>query len=163
MNFYETIFNKISRLLKEHLGNKVQINIEKYEDGYKEYQLNIENTDIWITCGGNEIIVGNGYNHLHINEDYGDIKERVEILLNIFTKKKRITEFYKGKYCYKTEIEIEESKNNYKSFSSTLILIYPFWKKTKKKIYFENELINAELIKQEIEEIKNCTNTIYKQ
>ncbi len=155
MNLYKTIFTKISKLLEEHLGDKVQINIEKYKDGYEEYQLNIEDTDIWITCDDNEMIVGGGYNHLHISEDYGNIREGIEILLDIFTKRKRITQFYKGKYCYKTQIEIEVNENKYEDFSTSVIFIFPFWRKTKKEVFFENELINIELVKQEIEEIRN--------
>ncbi len=154
MSKYKTIFLKISNFLKQHLGDRIETNTNKYKDGYEELSLKIKDSDIWITCDDYEIILGNNYHHLHINEDYGDIREGIEILLNTFTKKKKVTEFYKGKFCYKTEIEIEKSENKYRSFSSSSVLFYPFWRKTKTKIYFEKALVDIEAVKQEIEEIK---------
>ncbi|PID88202.1 MAG: hypothetical protein CSB06_01835 [Bacteroidia bacterium] len=158
MNIYKKIFLKISNVLKTYLGDRVETDVKRYEDGYEEYTLTIKDADIWITCDDYEIIVGNGYPHLHINEDYGGLKEGLEILLNMFTKKKKVTEFYKGKYCYKTEIEIEEGENKYRPFSNTTVLLYPFWKKTRKNIHFQEPLVNPEQVKQEIEEIKELGN-----
>lgn len=148
---YKTLFTKISSLLEKHLKDRVTI--ENSDDG-KEHLLNIKNSDVWLEFVSDEIIIGNGYNHLHIGENYGNVEQNIQTLLDFIARKKRITEYYKGEICYKRTIEIEHSNTDYELFSSSSAFFYPFWKKTEKEVFFEDELINKEVIAKEIEEIK---------
>ena len=98
MKVHQVILKKTEAFLKRHLGNKLNIAIEKYDDGYKETHLSITDTDFRISCDDRELTIGNGFNHQHFNPEYDDINEIIEILLNSLTKRKRITEYYKSKF-----------------------------------------------------------------
>lgn len=121
MTLYKTLFTKISSLLEKHLKDRVTI--EKYDDG-KGCLLNIKNSDVWLEFVSDEIIIGNGYNHLHIGENYGNVEQNIQTLLNFIARKKRITEYYKGEICYKRTIEIEHSNTDYELFSSSSAFFY---------------------------------------
>jgi len=155
LKVHQVILKKTEAFLKRHLGNKLNIAIEKYDDGYKETHLSITDTDFRISCDDRELTIGNGFNHQHFNPEYDDINEIIEILLNSLTKRKRITEYYKSKFHYKTKAEIESANGEFSELSTSMTWLFPFWKKTKEKVIIEKNIIDQKLIEQEIEEIKN--------
>ena len=155
MKTHQVIFNKTIKLLEKQLGDKLTVDVEKYDDGYKETHLTITNTDIWISCDDRELTIGSGLNHRHFNPEYDNMNEIVDDLFNLLTQKKRITEYYKGNTCYKKKTEIEVSESKYKELSTSLTWLFPFWKSTKEKIFYEERLINEEDILTEINNIKN--------
>jgi len=155
MKIHQIIFNKTQSLLKEHLGDKLNVDIEKYDDGYEETHLTITGTDVWISCDNREITIGSGFNHRHYNPEFDNMNDIIHDLFDLLTQRKRITEYYKGKTCYKKKTEIEIGESKYKELSTSLTWLFPFWKPTKEKVFFEDKLIDKTDIEAEIEEIKN--------
>ena len=155
MKIHQIIFDKTRNLLKRHLGDKLNVDIEKQDDGYEETHLTITDTDVWISCDDREITIGSGFNHRHYNPEFDNINDIIEDLFDLLTQRKRITEYYKGKTCYKKKTEIEIEKSKYKELSTSLTWLFPFWKHTKEKVFYEDKLIDETDIIAEIEEIKN--------
>ena len=155
MKIHQVIFNKTQSLLKEHLGDKLTVDIEKYDDGYEETHISIADTDLWISCDDREITIGSGFNHRHYNPEFDNMSDVVEDLFNLLTQRIRVTEYYKGKTCYKRKTEIEIEKSKYKELSTSLIWLFPFWKTTKEKVFYKDKLIDKADIIEEIKEIKN--------
>ncbi len=155
MKVHQVIFEKTKELLKKHLGDKLSIDIEKYDDEYLETHISITDTDFWVSCDDRELTIGNGFNHRHFNPEFDDINEIIEVLLNSLTKRKRITEYYKGKFHYKTKAEIESENGEFSELSTSLTWLFPFWKKTKEKVVIEKNIIDQKLIEKEIDEINN--------
>ena len=155
MKIHQVVFDKIERLLKKYLGDKLIVYIEKYNGGYVETHLTIKATDIWISCDNTEFTIGSGFNHKHFNSEFSNFTEISEDLINLLTQRKRITKYYKGNTCYKKRTEIETKETKYKELMTSLTWFFPFWKPTKEKVFYEDKLIdNADII-IEINEIKN--------
>ncbi|MFC5046140.1 hypothetical protein ACFSTE_04770 [Aquimarina hainanensis] len=64
---HQVIFKKTEAFLKKHLGGKLNITIEEYDDGYKETYISITGTNFWFSCDDRELTIGNGVSHLHFN------------------------------------------------------------------------------------------------
>lgn len=64
---HQVIFKKTEAFLKKHLGGKLNITIEEYDDGYKETCISITGTNFWFSCDDRELTIGNGVSHLHFN------------------------------------------------------------------------------------------------
>ena len=60
MKVHQVIFKKTEAFLKKHLGNKLNIDIEKYDDGYKETHISITDTDFWVSCDDRELTLEMG-------------------------------------------------------------------------------------------------------
>ena len=155
MKVHQVIFKKTEALLKKHLGDKLSIYVRKYNHGYIETNISIIDNDFWVSCDDRELTIGNGLNHQHFNPEFDDINEIIEVLLNSLTKRKRITEYYKGKFHYKTKAELESKNGEFSELSTSLTWLFPFWKKTKEKVVIEKNIIDQKLIEKEINEIKN--------
>jgi len=148
MKKHQLIFDKIKKLLSEQFG----ADIDEYEEGT---YLSISDSEIWISVDDSELTVGYGMNHRHYHSEYDDINEAVNEFFNLLTRKKRITEFYKGKNSYKIKTEIENDNNEFKELSTSFTWLFPYWKKTRTKTEIEPSLIDYAKIKNEILEIKN--------
>ena len=106
MKNHQILFEKIKILLENHFGDKVNLDIDDYKDGYIESHLTIKDTDIWISSDEYEFTIGSGFNHRHYNPEFDSLKECTDELFNLLTKRKKITEYYKGKSCFKIKIWI---------------------------------------------------------
>ncbi len=148
MKNHELIFEKIKTLLKKYFKDELILS----KDGY---QINIGDSGIWMLCDVREITIGFGMNHQHYNEDYQGIHEAMEHFFDLIGRRKRVTEYFKGNSCFRCETEVELGEGEYYSIGTTELLFYPYWKKTEKKVYFENALIDYSIIKDEVEEIKS--------
>ncbi|OEK00605.1 hypothetical protein BFP97_03390 [Roseivirga sp. 4D4] len=148
MKKHRQIFDKIKELLSEQFGS----DLNEYEEGA---YLSIGESEIWISVDDSELTVGYGMNHKHYHYEYDDINEAVDKFFNLLTKKKRITEFYKGKYTYKNIAEIENSNGEFKELSTSLTWLFPYWRKTRSKTEIEPSLIDYSKIEKEILQIKN--------
>ncbi len=148
MKKHQLIFDKIKKLLSEKFGT----DLDEYEEGT---HLSIGDSGIWISVDDSELTVGYGMNHRHYHYEYNDINEAVDDFFNLLTRKKRITEFYKGKYAYKSKAEIENGIGEFKELSTSLTWLFPYWKRTRTKVKIEQNLIDYARIKKEILEIKN--------
>lgn len=155
MKTHQVVFEKTQAILNKHLGERLTVDTDKYDDGYTEIRLIITDTDIWITCDDSEITIGSGFNHRHYYPEFDSMDKVVDDLFNLFTQKKRITKYYKGNTCYKKRTEIEIGASNYKELSTSSTWLFPFWKPTKEEILYEDKLIEKAEILSDIEDIKN--------
>jgi hypothetical protein len=148
MKKHQQIFQKIKAFLLEQFGEQ----INEYENGT---YLVIGETGVWISSDEMELTVGYGMNHRHYLGEKEFITEAVDDFFNLLTKRKKTTEYYKGKSSYKIKTEIESANGEYSTLSTSMIPIFPFWKKTEKKIEVNEKLLDASGIENEISEIKN--------
>ena len=148
MKKHQLIFDKIKGLLYEQFGE----DLNEYEEGTN---LSIGNSGIWISVDTQELTIGYGTNHRHYHSEFHDINEALDDFFNLLTRKKRITEYYKGKYAYKIRTEIENASGIFKELSTSLTWLFPYWKKTRTTVEIKQNLINYAEIEKQIVEIKN--------
>ncbi|MCR9064026.1 MAG: hypothetical protein NXI00_08680 [Cytophagales bacterium] len=148
MKKHQAIYSKIKELLKNHLRS----DLREYEDGD---HLTIGETGIWISCDERELTVGYGLVLQHFNPEYDDIQNAIDNFFNLLTKRKRITIYFKGSFSYKNKIERLLSDSEFQDLGTTMTWLYPYWKKTKKEIKYEENIVDLSAIEKDVKEIKN--------
>jgi hypothetical protein len=158
-------FNEIKGFLDKHFPDNYNES-EEYEECYhiNVYSQNAEDSSVWFEfdIGNSELIVGYGISHTHYGEQYGiEISEGINRILDFFTVKMKRTDYYKGKVNFKNVYEMKTKNGTYENLGTSSILpIYPFWKKTTKKITEHSELIKDENIKSELEKTRERINNV---
>lgn len=147
MKKHQVIYSKIKELLKNHFGS----DLKEYEDGD---HLTIGKTGIWISCDDRELTVGYGLVHQHFDPEYEDIQNAIDRFFNLLTKKKRITKYYKGNFSYKNKTELILNDTEFENLGTAMTWLFPYWKKTKKEIQYEENLVKPFEIEKEVREIK---------
>ena len=155
MKNHQIIFEKTYSLLQKCFGDKLNIHVDNYADGYTDTHLSVSEYDIWISCDDKEITLGHGANHKHLNPEYDDIYKGISEFFDLLTKRKRITKLYKGSTCFSIKTEIEIDTGKYKTLGTSTFLFYPFWKKTTKQVEVEERIIELKEFEKQIEEIKS--------
>ena len=155
-----TVFNEIKGFLNKHFPDNYNESKE-----YKEcfhitvYSKEKEDSSLWFEfdIGNSELIVGYGISHIHYGKQYGlEISEGINRLLDFFITKMRRTDYYKGTVNFKNVYEIKKGNEAYKNLGkSSMLFLYPFWKKTTKKVTEHSELILDKNVKIELEKINN--------
>lgn len=153
MKKHQIIFEKIKYLLKERFGS----DLKEYEEGM---HLTINDSGIWISSDDRELTVGYGLAHTHYDPEYDDTQVAIERFFNLLTRRKRITKFFKGNFSYKIKTELVLSDSEYEDLGTAMTWLFPFWKRTKKEVSFEDSLIDFSKIEMEIEEIKNYAQSV---
>ena len=148
MKKHQVIYSKIKELLKEHFGS----DLKEYEDGT---HLTIGETGIWISSNDRELTVGYGLVHQHFDPEYDDIQEAIDRFFNLLTKRKRITNYFKGNFSYKNKTELILNDSEVENLGMAMTWIFPYWKRTKKEVKYEESLVDPTTIEREINEIKN--------
>ena len=148
MKKHQVIFDKIKEFLTSQFGDR----ITEFEDGT---HLTIGDSGIWISSDDRELTVGYGMIHTHYDAEYDDLNQAVEQFFNLLTKRKRITEFLKGKFVYKLKAEIELNEANYEEIGTSMTWLFPYWKRTVERVAFDEKLIAHSEIEGKIDEIKN--------
>lgn len=142
----QEIFEKIKNLLSRHVLLKV-------DDLDYGRHMTIDQTGIWLETDSNELTIGYDLPHIHYNADQDSLRQAIERLFNLLTRRKRITLYFKGAKVFKEKTEIELDNNEYQHVGTALTWMIPFWKRTTKQITFEEPLINSPDIEKEIKEI----------
>ena len=151
MKTHELVFSEIKKLLHNCFPN----NIEEHENGM---YLSIADSGIWISADDRELTVGNGLVHQHYDPDYDDLAKAVELFFNLLTCRKKRTDYFKGEFAYKHKVELELPDGTYENLGTAMTWLFPFWKRTDKKVTYEDGLINTDNIKPDLLNIKKlCT------
>lgn len=145
---HQEIFVKIKDLLSKHATIKVD------ELDYGSH-LTIDQTGIWLETDAKELTIGYGLAHTHYDPKRDNLKQAVEKLFNLLTKRKKITLYLKGDKVFRERTEIELGDNKYQHIGTAINWIFPFWKSTTKQVTFENSLMKPSDIENEINEIYN--------
>ncbi|MQP51389.1 MULTISPECIES: hypothetical protein [unclassified Flavobacterium] len=143
-------FEEIKNLLTDKLGDNVIV-----EEEFGTEFLRIRNTEFWLSVDEKEFIVGFGINHSHFSEDYENLYKGIIQAFNLLTNKVKTTKFIKGNTVYKEITEIEFPDSKLENIGETGFLFYPFWKKTKIKVCYNNLIINKADIVNEVNIIIN--------
>jgi len=151
MKKHQIIFEKIKVLLKKHFGEE----LKEYEEGTN---LTIGDSGVWISSDDKELTIGYGMTHTHYDPEYDDIELGIDRFFNLLTRRKRITEYLKGDFSYKNKTEIELDNSEFDNMGISMTWLFPYWKRTKERVSFENNLIDRSLIEDEIKEIKTMHN-----
>ncbi len=159
------IYNDIKGFLDKHFPDNYDESKE-YEDCFHitVYSQEKEDSSVWFEfdIGNSELIVGYGISHIHYGKQYGiEISEGLNRLLDFFTTKMKRTDYYKGKVNFKNVYEMKRENGTYENLgTSSMLFLYPFWKKTTKKVTENSELIKDENIKTELEKIRERINNV---
>lgn len=151
MKNHQIIFDKIKTVLVKNFKNE----INELEDGN---HLSIGDSEIWISCDSTELTIGYGINHRHYLNEKESIIKAVDDFFNLLSKRKKTTEYYKGNFSYKIKTEIEGKDGTFSELSTSMCLIFPFWKKTTKKTIINKNLLEYKKIENDILAIKNYAN-----
>ena len=147
MKAHQTIYENIKTILKDYFGE----DLREYDDGD---HITIGDTGIWISSDDSELTVGHGMNHRHYDCEIDNMQDAINEFQNILTRKKRITNYYKGEHSFKSTAEIENQNGDFEVLSTSLTWLYPFWKKTIIETYNIDPIINSPKIIKQIEELK---------
>jgi len=159
------IYNDIKGFLDKYFPDNYNESKE-YEDCFHitVYSQEKEDSSVWFEfdIGNSELIVGYGINHIHYGKQYGiEISEGLNRLLDFFTTKMKRTDYYKDKVNFKNVYEMKRENGTYENLgTSSMLFLYPFWKKTTKKVTEHSELIKDENIKTELEKIRERINNV---
>ena len=115
--------------------------------------LTIDQTDIWLESDPNELTIGYGLSHVHYDSKHDNLRQAIERLFNLLTKRKRITTYFKGDRIFKERTEIELQENKFEHFGTSMTWWFPFWRQTTKEIEFQDPQIEFSKVENEIKEI----------
>ena len=150
MQRHQRKFNEIKNLLKEKLGEKIDVISENGNE-----IIEIKNSNFWLMVDKTEFTVGFGLNHTHFSDEYGNLDDGIFQTLDLLTNRIKTTNFIKGNTIFKTTVEIEYDNSKPLNIGTTNLLIYPFWKKTKIETIISEKIIKKKEIEKEANLILN--------
>ena len=150
MQRHQRKFNEIKNLLKEKLGEKIDVISENGNE-----IIEMKNSNFWLMVDKTEFTVGFGLNHTHFSDEYGNLDDGIFQTLDLLTNRIKTTNFIKGNTIFKTTVEIEYDNSKPLNIGTTNLLIYPFWKKTKIETIVSEKIIKKEEIEKEANLILN--------
>ena len=150
MQRHQRKFNEIKNLLKEKLGEKIDVISENGNE-----IIEIKNSNFWLMVDKTEFTVGFGLNHTHFSDEYGNLDDGIFQTLDLLTNRIKTTNFIKGNTIFKTTVEIEYDNSKPLNIGTTNLLIYPFWKKTKIETIVSEEIIKKKEREKEANLILN--------
>jgi len=150
MQRHQRKFNEIKNLLKEKLGEKIDVISENGNE-----IIEIKNSNFWLMVDKTEFTVGFGLNHTHFSDEYGNLDDGIFQTLDLLTNRIKTTNFIKGNTIFKTTVEIEYDNSKPLNIGTTNLLIYPFWKRTKIETIVSEEIIKKKEREKEANLILN--------
>ena len=167
MKKHRIIFDKIKQILIEFENeflkvdeeNKMIIDSEGLWNTSDCEGLTVGETGVWITYDDRELTIGFEATHSHFDPNHDDMEEAVKLFFNLLTRRKKITEFIKGKYVFKSYTVIELDNSEYYDMGTTGQVFFPFWKKTKKRETLFEPIIEWSLLKDGVNEIIKIANS----
>ena len=102
MQRHQRKFNEIKNLLKEKLGEKIDVISENGNE-----IIEIKNSNFWLMVDKTEFTVGFGLNHTHFSDEYENLDDGIFQALDLLTNRIKTTNFIKGNTIFKTIVEID--------------------------------------------------------
>ncbi len=149
MNRNQKKFKEIKQLLIEKLGDNIEYS--KDEDG-TEY-LAVKDSEFWISTTFGELVVGYGLHHTHFSEELGNLDDGIVQAFHLLTNRVRTTNYLKGKAVFKTVVEIEYPDAMLVNIGSSGLVLFPFWKKTKSEIKYDEKILEKKEIEDQVNSI----------
>ena len=140
-------------ILENHIANEMIWSNEN--DWFQIEPLNANDSIISINFQFDEIRVGIGTVTEYYSDKYdgmGYEKGFSKFLKLLSTKIKR-EDYFKGKSHYKSHYTFLNNEN-YELFGTEMTWAFKFWKKTTIELNIQNPIIESEIIKKQLNEIK---------
>ncbi|KJS06275.1 MAG: hypothetical protein VR77_05595 [Flavobacteriales bacterium BRH_c54] len=148
MKFNQYLFEKMSTFLKEEF----QKDIIEYDEGS---HLALGDTGFWISSDDKELTIGFGMNHIHYDFDFDSMEDAVDTFFLLLTKRKKITEYFKGSRIFKTKVEIELDNGKSINLGTTATIPLQFWKRKETKTSYQDGYLSIEKTTQQWKELIN--------
>lgn len=149
MNRNQKKFEEIKNVLIEKLGDIAEYS--KDEDGI-EY-LTIKKSDFWISTTFGELVVGYGLHHTHFSEELKNLDNGIFQAFDLLTNRIKTTNYLKGNTIFKTTVEIEYPNSKLVNIGTSSLILFPFWKKTKIDIKYDEKILEKSEIENEVNSI----------
>lgn len=149
MNRNQKKFEEIKKVLIEKLGDEVEYS--KDEDG-TEY-LAVKNSDFWISTTFGELVVGYGLHHTHFSEEFENLDDGIIQAFDLLTNRIKTIKYIKGNTVFKTTVEIEYPDATLVNIGSSGLVLFPFWKKTKSEIRYDEKILEKKEIEDQVNSI----------
>ncbi|WP_294239578.1 hypothetical protein [uncultured Chryseobacterium sp.] len=149
MNRNQKKFEEIKKVLIEKLGDRVEYS--KDEDG-TEY-LAVKKSEFWVSTTFGELVVGYGSHHTHFSEEFGNLEDGIVQAFDLLTNRIRTANYLKGNTVFKTTVEIEYPDATLVDIGSSGLIFFPFWKKTKYEIRYDEKILEKKEIEDQVNSI----------
>jgi len=149
MNRNQKKFEEIKKILIEKLGDRAEY--LKDEDGTES--LAIKNSEFWISTTFGELVVGYGSHHTHFSEEFENLDDGIVQAFDLLTNRVRTTNYIKGNTVFKTVVEIEYPDATLVNIGSSGLVLFPFWKKTKLKVKYDEKILKKKEIEDQVNSI----------
>ncbi len=149
MNRNPKKFEEIKKVLIEKLGDRVEYS--KDEDG-TEY-LAVKKSEFWVSTTFGELVVGYGSHHTHFSEEFGNLEDGIVQAFDLLTNRIRTANYLKGNTVFKTTVEIEYPDATLVDIGSSGLIFFPFWKKTKYEIRYDEKILEKKEIEDQVNSI----------
>ena len=152
---YEDYLNEIDRFLQVKFGKNVRRLDELVlviSDGKEEH------SPLSINYEFDEVKVGIG----NVLEYYPkeELEKGIWRFLTIPSSKIRRTDYYKGKFHYKSKFEILDERNDNQNFGVSMTWLFPYWKKDKLSVTVQDEFLSIDEVENKFEKIKKAAYNI---
>lgn len=150
---FQNRIKKYELILENHIANEMIWSNEN--DWFQIEPLNANDSIISINFQFDEIRVGIGTVTEYYSDKYdgmGYEKGFSKFLKLLSTKIKR-EDYFKGKSHYKSHYTFLNNEN-YELFGTEMTWAFKFWKKTTIELNIQNPIIESEIIKKQLNEIK---------
>lgn len=159
MNKYRHILKELKELFEKALPDNLKA-IEDNEIHLAVFHPSNNGLGLWIDfdLNTNNLIVGLGFNHRHLDYDYDNILDGFKLFIKLLTMPILQTSYYKGKRHFKTKYAIvsESEKNEIFGIASKIELA--FWRKTISEITEIEPYIDSDVFGEEILKIEEAIN-----
>ncbi|WP_378106178.1 hypothetical protein [Chryseobacterium sp. sg2396] len=149
MNRNQKKFEEIKKVLIEKLGDRVEYS--KDEDGTES--LALKNSEFWVSTTFGELVVGYGSHHTHFSEEFGNLEDGIVQAFDLLTNRIRTANYLKGNTVFKTTVEIEYPDATLVDIGSSGLIFFPFWKKTKYEIRYDEKILEKKEIEDQVNSI----------
>jgi hypothetical protein len=149
MNRNQKKFEEIKNVLIEKLGNRIEYS---KDEGGTEY-LDVKKSKFWISNTFGELVVGYGSHHTHFSEEFENLDDGIIQAFDLLTNRVRTTNYLKGSTVFKTVVEIEYPDAMLVNIGSSGLVLFPFWKKTKSKVKYDEKILEKKEIEDQVNSI----------
>lgn len=149
MNRNQKKFEEIKKALIEKLEDRAEYS---KDEGGTEY-LAVKKSEFWISTTFGELVVGYGLHHTHFSEEFENLDDGIVQAFDLLTNRIKTTKYIKGNTVFKTTVEIEYSDATLVNIGSSGLVLFPFWKKTKSEIRYDEKILEKKEIEDQVNSI----------
>ncbi|WP_294324699.1 hypothetical protein [uncultured Chryseobacterium sp.] len=97
--------------------------------------------------------MGYGLHHTHFSEEFENLDDGIIQAFDLLTNRIKTTKYIKGNTVFKTTVEIEYPDATLVNIGSSGLVLFPFWKKTKSEIRYDEKILEKKEIEDQVNSI----------